>query len=52
MLGAELAGVLYDVLAQYFWVWIAAVGLAILAGFLSFAIGEDRKPLAVFGAAH
>jgi MFS family permease len=50
--GAELAGVLYDVLAQYYWVWIAALGLAILAGLLSFAIGEERRPRAAFGAAH
>jgi MFS family permease len=51
-LGAELAGVLYDMIAQYFWVWIAALGLAILAGLLSFAIAEDRKPSLALGTAH
>ena len=51
-LGAEVAGVLYDMVAQYFWVWIAALGLAILAGLLSFAIGEDRKPSLALGTAH
>jgi MFS family permease len=51
-LGAELAGVLYDMVAQYLWVWIAAFGLAILAGLLSFAIAEDRKPSLALGTAH
>ena len=51
-LGAEVAGVLFDMVAQYLWVWIAALGLAILAGLLSFAIAEDRKPSLALGTAH
>jgi MFS family permease len=49
--GAYLAGLLYDLAAHYFWVWVAAVGLALLAGLLSFAISEDRKPLVALAAA-
>ena len=49
--GAYLAGLLYDLAAHYFWVWVAAVGLALLAGLLSFAIREDRKPLVALAAA-
>jgi MFS family permease len=46
-LGAYVAGWLYDLFAQYVWVWIAALGLAMLAGFLSFAITETRRPPAL-----
>ncbi len=42
--GAQLAGVLYDLYAEYLWVWIAAIALALFAGVLSFCIKEDRKP--------
>jgi MFS family permease len=42
--GAQLAGVLFDMYAQYLWVWIAAIALALFAGVLSFSIGEDRRP--------
>ena len=47
----DLAGLLYDLAAHYFWVWVAAVGLALLAGLLSFAIREDRKPLGALAPA-
>jgi MFS family permease len=42
--GAQLAGVLFDMYAQYLWVWIAAIALALFAGVLSFSIREDRRP--------
>jgi len=41
-LGAFLAGVLYDAFAQYLWVWLAALVLAIGAGFISLTIRERR----------
>lgn len=50
-LGAYAAGQLYDLLAQYFWVWVVALALAILAGVLSFAITENRRPIALGTAA-
>jgi MFS family permease len=49
--GAYLAGVLYDLTSRYFWVWVVALGLALLAGLMSFAIGKDRRPALAFGAA-
>ncbi len=49
--GAFAAGVLYDQFSRYFWVWVAALALALIAGLLSFAIGEDRKPQLALGAA-
>ncbi len=42
--GAQLAGVLFDMFAQYFWVWVAAIALALFAGVLSFSIREDHRP--------
>jgi MFS family permease len=44
-IGAFAAGYLFDLFAQYDWVWIASILLAILAGFLSFGIREsdDRR---------
>jgi MFS family permease len=42
--GVYLAGVLFDLFAQYFWVWVAAIALALFAGVLSFSIREDRRP--------
>jgi MFS family permease len=42
--GAQLAGVLYDLYAEYLWVWVAAIVLALFAGVLCFFIKEDRKP--------
>ena len=42
--GAQLAGVLFDMYAQYLWVWVAAIALALFAGLLSFSIREDRPP--------
>lgn len=41
-LGAFLAGVLYDLFAQYLWVWMASLVLAIGAGFICFTIRERR----------
>ncbi|MEX2200839.1 MAG: MFS transporter, partial [Dongiaceae bacterium] len=42
-IGAFAAGYLYDLFAQYDWVWIASILLAILAGFLSFGIRESDE---------
>ena len=42
--GAQLAGVLYDLYAEYLWVWVAAITLALFAGVLCFFIKEDRRP--------
>jgi MFS family permease len=42
--GVFLAGLLFDLFAQYFWVWVAAIALALFAGVLSFSIREDRPP--------
>ena len=42
-IGAYLGGYLFDLYAQYTWVWWSSVGLAILAGVLVFVI-RDRKP--------
>jgi MFS family permease len=51
--GAWIAGLLFDYAQTYFWVWVAAFALAMLAGGLSFAIGPDRRsPLPALGAAH
>jgi len=41
--GAFMGGVLYDLFAQYEWVWAASVALAIAAGFMSFAIRENNR---------
>ncbi len=42
--GVFLAGLLFDLFAQYFWVWVAAIALALFAGVLSFSIRDDRPP--------
>jgi MFS family permease len=42
-IGAQLAGVLYDLYAEYLWVWVVAIALALFAGVLCFFIKEDRK---------
>jgi MFS family permease len=42
--GVYLAGLLFDMFAQYLWVWVAAIALALFAGVLSFSIREDRGP--------
>jgi len=42
-IGAFAAGYLFDLFAQYDWVWIASILLAILAGFLSFGIKESDE---------
>jgi len=42
--GAQLAGVLYDLYAEYLWVWVAAIAFALFAGVLCFFIKEDRGP--------
>ena len=43
-LGAYLGGVFYDLFAKYDWVWIVALLLALLAGFLSLCIPERGQP--------
>lgn len=42
-IGAYLAGYLFDIYAQYTWVWWSSFGLAVLAGILVFVI-RDRRP--------
>ena len=42
--GSLLGGVLYDLFAQYYAVWIASVALAVLAGLICFTIRENRAP--------
>jgi MFS family permease len=42
--GAQLAGILYDLYAEYLWVWVMAIVLALFAGILCFCIKEDRRP--------
>lgn len=44
-LGAFMGGYLFDLFARYQSVWIASIALAVVAGFLSFAIRElpDRR---------
>jgi len=41
-IGALLGGILYDLFARYETIWIASVALAVLAGFMVFAIREER----------
>jgi len=41
-LGAFGGGVLFDLFAQYQWLWFCSIGLALIAGALSFAIREQR----------
>jgi len=50
--GAYLGGVLFDVFARYYWVWMAALALAMLAALLCYAIREDRGRAPALGAAH
>ncbi len=40
-LGAYFGGVLYDVYAQYEWVWWSSVGLAVFSGILVFLLRND-----------
>ncbi len=49
--GAFLGGWLFDLFAKYDWVWIASVGLAMLAALLSLTIREHRRPEPVLAAA-
>ncbi|MCZ8548358.1 MFS transporter [Mesorhizobium qingshengii] len=42
-IGAYLAGYLFDIYAQYTWVWWSSFWLAVLAGILAFVI-RDRRP--------
>jgi predicted MFS family arabinose efflux permease len=39
-LGAFLGGLLYDLYAQYEWVWLSSLALAVLAGLMVFLIRE------------
>lgn len=41
-LGAFLGGVAFDLLAQYQWVWIAALALAFVASILAWSVPERR----------
>lgn len=41
--GVFLAARIFDWSAKYDWVWLAAFGLAILAGLMAFAIRENRE---------
>jgi MFS family permease len=48
--GVFLGGLFFDLFARYLWLWVAAVGLAFLAGGLCFAITENRglrRPVAM-----
>ena len=47
-IGSLLGGVLYDLFAQYEAVWIASVGLAVVAGLICFTIRENRGPKGAF----
>jgi MFS family permease len=49
-LGAFLGGLLFDLYAQYEWVWLSSLALAVLAGLMVFLI-RDRSPLVEAGAA-
>lgn len=40
--GAQMAGVLFDLFATYQWTWLVALITALLAGVLSFMIRENR----------
>ncbi|MEO1160581.1 MAG: MFS transporter, partial [Pseudomonadota bacterium] len=42
-LGAYFGGVLFDLYAQYDWVWWSSVGLALFAGILVFLM-NDKAP--------
>ncbi len=41
--GAYMGGVLFDLYAQYGWVWWSSVALAVLAGLMCYVIRE-RQP--------
>ncbi len=41
--GAFMAGILYDLYAQYDAVWIASIGVAVAAGLMAFTIRENRE---------
>lgn len=49
--GAFLGGWLFDLFAQYEWVWLSSIALAIVAGLLVFTIRESRTPEPVPAAA-
>ena len=42
-LGAYFGGLLYDIYAQYHWVWWSSVWLAVFAGVLVFLIRDNPK---------
>jgi MFS family permease len=48
-LGAYLGGYLFDLYAQYTWIWWSSFALAVFAGLMVLAI-RDRKPVAAVGA--
>jgi predicted MFS family arabinose efflux permease len=41
-IGSFLGGQIYAAMARYDWVWLIALGLAVLAGFLSLGVPEPR----------
>ena len=43
--GAFLCGYFFDLFARYDWVWLASIGLALVAGLICFTIRETRQPL-------
>ena len=43
---AFMAGILYDLYAQYDVVWISSIGVAVAAGLMVFTIRENRQPAA------
>jgi MFS family permease len=45
-IGAWLGGYLFDLYAQYGWVWWSSLWLAVLAGLMCYAIRERRVPAA------
>ncbi len=42
--GVFMGGLFFDLFSRYLWLWVAAVGLALVAGGLCFAIPETRRP--------
>jgi MFS family permease len=49
-LGAFLGGYLFDLHAQYDWVWISSIVLAVLAGLLVFTLRDRGLPMEIEAA--
>jgi hypothetical protein len=41
-----MGGYLFDLFARYDWVWVGALGLALLAALATLFIKENRTPIA------